>query len=215
MWWASTQKPSLWFVKAIQQAKEQKDLTGKPLVSMIDVSYYPYYSNQYDVYVTVKLKVSSVGKKETYNFNRETIGVSSPIDLEFPNVQFSGTIIELSKIPFKDTFENRVIYLSKRIPLPWEYEQIVIGDKQLSEKVSVFKVLDKSYGDIVDTTILQQGTLLNSSANMFTVKAQIRVKKVDGQYIFGEEYPIAPGKVLLGVATDNFTFSDYYIVKVE
>lgn len=56
MWWVSTQKPSAWFVKAIQEAKEQKDLTGKPLATVLAVSYYPYtlsqaMSGQYDVYL--------------------------------------------------------------------------------------------------------------------------------------------------------------------
>lgn len=220
MWWASTQKPSLWFVKAIQQAKEQKDLTGKPVATVTDVAYYPYtlsssLSGQYDVYVTVQLKVSSVGNKGTYNFNRETIGVSSPIDLEFPNVQFSGTIIALSEKPFKETYVDKIMYLTKRIPFPWEYEQIVVGDNQMSGKQTMFTILDKFYGEASDTTLLQQGTLVNTSMTMFTVKARIRVKKVDDQYIFGEEYGIAPGKLLQGVATRDFTFTDYYITKVE
>jgi len=216
MWWASTQKPSLWFVKAIQDAKEQKDLTGKPLVTMLDVSYYPYYSSgQYDVYITAKLKVSSVGKKGTYNFNRETIGVSSPIDLEFPNVQFSGTIIALSEKPFKDIYEEKIIYLTKRVPFPWEYEQIIPGDMQKIGNTPVFTILDKYYGDAVDSTVLQQGSLVSTSTNSYTVQARIRVKKINNQYMFGEEYPIAPGKLLQSATTNNFTFTDYYITKVE
>jgi len=33
--------------------------------------------------------------------------------------------------------------------------------------------------------------------------------------MFGEEYPIAPGKLLQSATTNNFTFTDYYITKVE
>lgn len=216
MWWATTQKPSLWFVKAIQGAREQKDLTGKIVVKVLDVSYYPYYaSGQYDIYVTTQLKVSAVGKKGTYNFNRETIGVSSPIDLEFPTVQFSGTITALSEKPFNDTYEYKTIYLTKRVPFPWEYDQIIVGDAQMIGKDAIFKIVDKYVDTITETTTLQQGSLISTLSNSYTVKARIRVKKEDNQYIFGEEYPIAPGKVIQGVATDNFTFSDYYILKVE
>lgn len=220
MWWASTQKPSLWFVKAIQEAKEQKDLTGKPVVTLLGVTYYPYtlsqaLAGQYDVYVTVKLKVSAVGKKGTYNFNRETIGVSAPIDLEFPNVQFSGTIIALSEQPFIEKYEYKMVYLTKRIPYPWEFEQIKIGDVQQIGKREVFRILDVYSGGISESTLLQQGTLISAQTNSYTVKSQILVKHEDGQYIFGEEYPIAPGKLLQGVATNNFTFTDYYITKIE
>jgi len=216
MWWATTQRPSLWYVKAIQQAGEQKDLSGKPLVKLLDVSYYPYFgSGQYDVYVTVQLKVSKVGNKGTYNFNRETIGVSSPIDLEFPNVQFSGTIIKLSEVPFKESYVKKIIVLVKRVPFPWEYEQIEIGDSQKSGEKEVFIILDKSVGETADTTLLQQGSLISTSTNLFAVKAQILVKKEEENYVFGEEYVIAPGRVLQGVATSKFTFSDYYITKVE
>ena len=218
LWWASTQKPSLWFVKAIQQAKEQKDLTGKPIASVLDVSYYPYtassyLSGQYDAYVTLKLKVSKVGG--SYSFNRNTIGVGSSIDLEFPNVQFSGTIIALSTTPFHDQYTEKTVYLTNRLPLPWEYDQIHIGDSQTNGNQTVFTILDKSYGEVTDTTYIQQGTLVSTPTSLYTVKAQIRVKKVNGQDVFGEEYVVAPGKLLQGVATDNFTFTDYYITKVE
>jgi hypothetical protein len=202
-------------VKAIQEAKEQKDLTGKPVAKILNVTYYPYYGGgQYDVYITAKLKVSQVGKS-TYSFNRETVGVSAPIDLEFPNVQFSGTIIAVSEKPFTDEYIEKIIYLTKRIPLPWEYEQIEVGDSQMNGNQKVFEILDKTSGDESNTTVLQQGTLVNSNINLFSIKAKILVKKVDNQYIFGEEVIIAPGKVLMAVGTDKFTFSDYYIMKIE
>ena len=115
LWWATTQRPSLWFVRAIEQANEQKELTGKTLAKILNVTYYPYYgSGQYETYITAQLKVSKVGGTGTYNFNRETIGVSSSIDLEFSNVQFSGTIIDLSETPIKDSYVEKTIYLTKK-----------------------------------------------------------------------------------------------------
>ncbi|MCX6731058.1 MAG: hypothetical protein NTZ55_04365, partial [Candidatus Roizmanbacteria bacterium] len=98
LWWASTQRPGTWFIHAIKNTKAQLDLTGKPIAEVLDVYYYPYWGgNQYDVYVTLRLKVTKVGATGVYNYNRETIGVSAPIDLEFSNTQFSGTIITLTE----------------------------------------------------------------------------------------------------------------------
>lgn len=223
-WWANTQKPNLWFVRAISQAKEQKDITGTQMITIINVDYYPYIfsqilsnqlPNQYDIYVTMKLKVSSTGAKKTYNFNRETIGVSSPINLEFPNVQFSGTVIALDDKPFKEIYEEKIVYLTKRIPLPWEYEQITVGDSQMRDGTEIFKVLDKSYEDESVITLVQNGILTNSLMNSFSVKARIRVKKEGNEYVFGEEYVVAPGRILQGVEIKDFTFIDYYITKIE
>lgn len=220
LWWANTQKPNIWLVKGIQQAKESKDLTGKPVVEVLDVVYYPYAvypaTGQYDVYVTVKLKVTPLGNKDTYNFNREIIGIGSPIYLEFPNVQFAGTVTMLSKTPFAERYIQKTVYLTKRSPLPWEYDQIRVGDVQTNGKETVFEVLDKSYnGEVTGTSTLSQGWLLNTNINLFTVKARILVKEVDGQYIFGEEQVVAPSKYLMGAGTKQFTFNDYYITMVE
>lgn len=216
MWWASTQKPSLWYVKAIQSAGEQKDLTGKTVAKIMNVVYYPYWaSGQYDVYVSVKLKVSKVGNKGTYNFNRETIGVSAPIDLEFPTVQFSGTVIALSEKPFQDIYVEKTVYLTKRIPLPWEYEQIEVGDSQTNGKQTVFTIIGKSLGSEADTTVLDQGTLMNSNISLFVVKAKILVRKVENQFLFGEESVIIPGKAPSSIGTDKFAFTDYSVLKLE
>lgn len=220
MWWANTQKPSVWFVKGIEQAEESKDLAGRTIAKVLDVVYYPYviYSvtGQYDVYVTAKLKVTTLGKKGMYNFNRDIIGIGSPIYLEFPNVQFAGTVIALSDKPLNEKYVKKTVYLTKRAPLPWEYDQIEIGDTQTNGKEMVFEVLDKSYnGEFTGTSTLSQGWLVNTNINLFTIKASILVREVNGQYIFAEEQVVAPSKYLVGASTKKFTFSDYYITMVE
>ncbi|MFH1188854.1 MAG: hypothetical protein V1652_03360 [bacterium] len=218
MWWASTQRPSLWFVKAIQQANEQKDLAGKPVAKILNVTYYPYWgSNQYDVYTTVQLQVSKVGNKGTYNFNRETIGVSSPIDLEFPTVQFSGTITALAEKPFKDAYEYKIVYLYKKYVNPWEYNQIQIGDSLSDGNEKVFEVLDKTRGETNEVLLSDLGKLINWDTEPYryvTIKAKVRVKKVDGQYVFGEEYIVSPGRGI-PVVVSNLTFNDYSVIQVD
>lgn len=217
-WWASTQRPSLWFVRAIQQASEQKDLTGKPVAKILDVSYYPYYATgQYDIFVTLKLKVSKVGNMGTYNFNRETIGVSSPIDLEFPSVQFSGTIITLSQKPIQETYETKIIYLYKKAVNPWEYDQIQTGDFLFNGKEKIFEVLGKEKGSAIGELLSQFGESLNWDTQPYQyvrIKAKIRIKKEDGQPIFGEEYVVSPGRIL-PVVLGNLTLTDYIVTKVD
>jgi len=218
MWWASTQKPSLWYVKAIQQSREQKDLTGKPLVKIVNVFAIPLWgSNQYDIYVTAQLRVSKVGSRGTYNFNRDTIGVSTPIDLEFPNVQFSGTIIALSEKPFKDTFEYKIVTLYRKFINPWEYELIQVGDSLMDGKDKIFEVLSKERGETNDVVLSDFGRLLNQDIEPYRyaiVKVRVRVKKVDDKYVFGEEWVVAPARSI-PVVINNFSFNDFTITKVE
>jgi len=218
MWWATTQRPSLWFVKGIQQAKEQKDLTGKPVAKILDVSYYPYYgSGQYDIYLTLQLKVSKVGSTGTYNFNRATIGVGSAIDLEFPNTQFSGTVLALSEHPFKEAYVSKIIYLYKKAVNPWEYDQIQVGDYLFNGKEKIFEILDKEKGPAISDLLGQLGGQLTWDTQPYQyvkIKARIRVKKEDRQYVFGEEYVLSPGRTF-PVSLTNLTLNDYIVTKVE
>ena len=218
LWWATTQRPSLWFVRAIEQANEQKELTGKTLAKILNVTYYPYYgSGQYETYITAQLKVSKVGGTGTYNFNRETIGVSSSIDLEFSNVQFSGTIIDLSETPIKDSYVEKTIYLTKKYSYPWEYDQIQLGDSLSNGKKKIFEVVDKAKGDTNEMFFNDLGKLVSTESETYRyiiIKAKVQVKNIDGQYIFGEEYVLSSGR-RIPVVTNNLTLNDYTISKIE
>ena len=218
LWWATTQRPSLWFVRAIEQANEQKELTGKTLAKILNVTYYPYYgSGQYETYITAQLKVSKVGGTGTYNFNRETIGVSSSIDLEFSNVQFSGTIIDLSETPIKDSYVEKTIYLTKKYSYPWEYDQIQLGDSLSNGKKKIFEVVDKAKGDTNEMFFNDLGKLVSTESETYRyiiIKAKVQVKNIDGQYIFGEEYVLSSGRSI-PVVTNNLTLNDYTISKIE
>jgi len=229
MWWASTQKLNLWYVKAIMKAKDQKDLTGKPIATMLDVIYYPFYVNgvngqysgqyngQYDVYVTLKLKVTRVGNMGSYNFNREALGVSSPIDLEFPTVQYSGTILEISEKPFKDVYEDKIIYFYKKNVRPWEYEQIQIGDTFKNGKEKVFEILSKEKGESNDVLLSDFEKLVNWDTELYNyvkIRARMRVKKTENNFLYGEETVITSGRTV-GIATENYMFDNFVIMKVE
>jgi hypothetical protein len=218
LWWASTQKPSYWMVKGFKKGEQSLDLTGKPTVTIEEVRYYPYSNtNQYDIYLTLKLMVSSLGKSGKYNFNRSTIGIGAPIDLEFPDIQVSGTIINLSPSPFKDQYIEKTIYLANRYAYSWDYDNVKIGDSYFDGVDKVFEIIDKSEGGMSQILTSDRGRYdpTTQDVRKYTViKARVKVKKVDGQYIFGEEQVIANGKTF-NMATPNFSFVDYMISKVE
>jgi len=219
LWWASTQRPSMWYVDAIRQAKTEKDLTGKPIVEVQDVTFYPLaYSGQFDIYITAKLKVSKLGGGGKYNFKRSTIGVGSPIDFEFSSVQYSGTIIDLSTQPINPQYVEKTIYLTKKFAYPWEYDAIQVGDFLNNGKEKVFEIVDKSFSDNNDVVTTEFGKLYNlgvtEQRKYIVVKAKIKVAVTDGQFVFEEEQVIAPGRYI-NTSTPHFAFTDFVISKVE
>lgn len=217
-WWATTQKPNLWFVRAIQKAKEEKNIQGDSLVKILRVAYYPWYgSSQFDVFVTVRLQVTQTANRETYNFKRETIGVSSPIDFEFSNVQFSGTIIALSEKPFIPNFTEKTIILTKKYAYPWEFDEIKVGDYFDDGNGKVLEILEKAKGETNEAIQNEQGGLISLETETYRyifLKAKVRLREENSIFLYGEEIVVSPGRIF-GFVTNGFTFNDYVISKVE
>lgn len=217
LWWASTQKPPPWFVEGLKKEMEEKDLTGKPIAKILSIRYYPWWtSGQYDVYLTMKLKVTKMGSGK-YNFKRSAIGVGSPVDFEFPTAQFSGAIIALSKKPFKEKYVEKIVILTKKSAYPWEYEAITVGDKYFDGQEEVFKILNKQSTDTTNISNDVFGNYLPSNLETkkyIIVKAKIKLKEKNGQLIFGEEQPIILGKTI-NLSTEHFVFQDYVVSKIE
>jgi hypothetical protein len=217
LWWASTQKPSIWFVKNFKKGDQELDLTGRPIAEILSVRYYPtYISNQYDVYLLMKLKVSKMGSGK-YNFKRSAIGVGAPVDFEFPKVQFSGTIIELSEKPIKEKYQEKTIYVLKSFAYPWEYEAIKIGDQYFDGQENVAEVLEKQTTDEANVLVPYKSIIPQSffqTRQQIIIKLKLKGQIKDNQFVFAEEQIIAPGKTI-NLATQNFQFQDFVITKLE
>lgn len=217
LWWASTQKPSLWFIKNIKKGDVQTDLIGKPLAEILSLQYYPTYNlNQYDVYLILKLKVTGNRKTGKYNFNRSTIGVGAPIDFEFPSSQFSGTITELSNNPIKDKYVEKIVYILKTLALAWEYDGIKIGDKFFDGTENIVEILDKSTTEYPSTITPDKYFFDTFSQNRsdIVVKLKLKGKIIDDRFIFGEDQIVNLGQPLI-VSTNNFFFSYFNVLKIE
>ena len=85
--------------------------------------------------------MSKLGKTGKYNFKRSTIGVGAPIDFEFPNVQFSGTIMTISEKPLIEKYVEKTIYMTKKYAYLWEYDAIHIGISTLTESRQFLRFL--------------------------------------------------------------------------
>lgn len=223
LWWAQTAKPNIWLISNIKKGLVQRDLLGNPIATILQVKNYPVSSNnQYDAFIDLKLKVNANNNTKEYSFNRTSIGVGSPIDLEFPSLQISGTITDISTTPVTEEYIEKIIYLTKNYAYPWEYDAIKIGDIYSDGQNIVFKILDKSesMNDQVVSVVEAfdfAPSLINSqheSRVNITVKAEVKVVKERDKLVFGEEKLLEVGKPFY-ISIPSYSFLDYTISKVE
>lgn len=217
LWWATTAKSAIWTVNALNKNDISRDLLGNPQAEILDRKYYRWYLNdQFDVYLQLKLKVSYNKKTGEYTYNRNNLSINSPIEIQFPKTYISGTVFALSDKPFNDDYQEKIITLTKRNAYPFEFDSINIGDTYFDGKDTIFEVLDKSESDTYYLSSETGGDISTSTEprKRIVVKAKIKVKDVGGQWVFGEDQIVIPGKTLT-ISTKNFQFDSYYINKVE
>lgn len=219
LWWAQTAKPSFWYIKSFEKVLKNKekelDISGKPQSEIIDFRVYPSRANnQYDVYLIMKLKVDKMKGQNKYLFKRSSLGIGSAVDFEFPSIQFSATIVDISQKPFKENYQEKIVYLNKPYSFDFEYDAIKVGDKYFDGKENIIEILDKQIAD--NEKSYQALNNLNniSLGKNITIIAKIKLKKDGQNYIFGEEQIVKPGAPLF-FETENFRFENYLISKVE
>lgn len=219
-WWVTAARPPIWFANAINKGDVSYGVLGNPTAEVINKSVYRYFgSDQYDVYLTLILKVGFNKKTQQYTFDRSVLSVGSPVDIQFPKEDVTGTVIALSNKPFNDDLAEKTITLVKKYAYPFEFDSIVIGDSYNDGERKVFEVLDKSSqigGQLLaySNTYANSGSPVVEPANYVTVKAKIKMKKVNGQWLFGEDQIVSPGRSL-GITTPNFVFDNYIVSKIE
>ncbi len=221
-WWTSTQSPNVWFINSLKAGDVEYGLLGKPIVEVLELRHYPTmsfpkYQTQYDIFLTLKLAVNVNTKTQKYVFKRSTIGVGSPIELEFPSAQISGSVIEISKALPKNRLVEKDIIITKKQGFPWEVEAIKIGDEQFDGEEVVFKVTAKQALATSRIDINPYGNVnlgLRDPRRYITVRGKIKVREKGDLLIFGEEQVVAPGAEL-SLATKNFVFDQFLVQEIK
>ncbi len=228
LWWASTQNPSLWFINAIKKGEVDTNLLGEPIGEILEVRYYPVPSSplvpakdQYDIYLTLKLSASYNERTNKYTFKRSSVTIGSPIELEFPSAQITGTIIDIGPEPFNHEYVEKEILLTHEEgyfkDLPFAYENIKVGDKYFDGTGEVFEVIDKRLKRKILVAADLSGRLIEqevTSVQNIIVTAKVKVRKDGDRLIYGEEQILSPG-ARINFSTPNYNYQDFIVLSVE
>jgi len=213
LWWASTAKPSVWLAQSFKQGMTETDLTGKPIVEIMSVRSYPWWnSEQYDIYLTLKIKASQNERTKVFTFKRAPIAVGSPIDLEFPEVQVSGTVIALSEKPFIENKTAKTVTLEKKYANRWEVDAIEVGDTYYDGVETVAEILEKQIIPSSEVYVRVGNVTPFSTEDTYTVvvTTRLHVENHNKELIYREEQPVQLGRTL------NFqTSQDYIVTSIE
>ncbi len=216
LWWASTAKPQYWMVNSLKKGDVETSLTGKPKGEILSVRSYPWRdTEQFNIYLTLKLQGEKNKRTGKYTYNRTVMAVGAPIDFDFSNTQVSGTIMEVSEKPFDENLTEKIVVLNKSLAEPWEYDTIQIGDKYSDGEEVVFEVIDKSVkmaSEVYTRTNVEQILTTEKPVNI-DVTAKMKFNSINGRLFF-QEFPVQYGR-RLDIRTDNYLYTEYYIKAIH
>lgn len=221
-WWASTAKAPAWYIQALRKGDIEEGFAGKIQAKIENITYYnAYSSNQYDIYLLVKLSVSR-NKTTGYSFKRSPLLVGTPIEFNFPRANITGTVIDIQKEKIKEKYVDKIVYLVNQSgynrSFPYSYDTIKIGDTYYDGHQVVFQVLDKSLEQNIWAIPAYIGTDVDGNDIMsiqnIILKARVRVKEKNGKLFFGEESVLSINSPLT-IATPNYYYSDFLVRKIE
>lgn len=216
LWWASSQRPSVWYLQSIKKGDKEFSLTGRPIAEVIDVRSFPWWSSdQFDVYLTLKLEAEKNERLHSYTYKREPLTIASPIDFDFPSTAINSTVIAISEQPFSEQYVERTVTLSKSAAYLWEYDAILTGD--------IFSDGQETRAEIVSKSSAPSSSLSRDQNNYsgimeqrrnITVKMKMKLKEQKGEYFLGEDQDIKVGKAI-NIATQKFYFDQYIVENIE
>lgn len=217
LWWASTAKPSVWLAHSFKKGMIETDIGGKPIVEITTVRSYPWWnSDQYDIYLTLKIQASRNERTNVFTFKRAPIAVGSPIDLEFPEVQVSGTVMELSQEPIKENRIDKIVTLEKKYADQWEVSAIEVGDTYHDGVATVAEILDTQVQPAAEVYVRVGSGYPFSTEDMYkvVVKARLEVQKIDDELIYREDQPVQLGRTL-NLQTSQLVYQDYIVTSID
>lgn len=226
-WWATTAGPNIWYSSSIKKGDIANDSLKRAIATVIEVRRYPvstinsFGGMQYDTYAILKLKSKYNKNTGLYSFNRNNISIGSPIEIQFPQADITGTVIEISKLPIKDKYVDKIIYLVNQSgydkAFPYRYDNLQIGDKYFDGEDIVLEILDKklekniwSVANNLNGQIYERD--IETTQNIVAI-VKVKVRKTSDGYFYGIENKLLPN-LYIPFATNNYFFEGFLARKI-
>lgn len=215
-WWATTAKPQYWLVNAIKKGDKEISSGSSPKGEIISVRYYPWYdTDQFNIYVILKLKAQKNNKTGQYTYNRTQLSSGAPIDFELSNAEVSATIMEVSDRPINNKLVEKEVVLNKSFAEPWEYDAIQIGDKFYDGEDTVFEVIGKSEKPANTAYTRTSEVPIITSEKPVNIDITVRMKFLqDHGQLYYQEFPLQVGRKL-DVRTPDTIYTQYFVKSVK
>lgn len=216
LWWANTSKPTSWMVNAVKKGDVEKNLGGRPIIEVLEVRSYPWWdTEQFDIYLVLKLEADYNERREQYMFKRSNISVGAPIDMVLNNVTLTGTVMETSPEPFKDIYAEKEIILSatkldKRIS-----DTIEVGDSFSDGVETVFEIVEveKKPSYLLNSSVGNNYPIEAVEYEDVTLRARIKVRNQNGIYMYRQEIPLSIGKSI-NIVADTTVLTNFTITEI-
>ena len=220
LWWANTLNAPVWMIQNLKKGDVEKSLTGGTVAEIVEVHYYPaqnpqsIHTQEYNIFLTVRLIADYNSRRKAYSFKRSTIGIGSPIEFEFENVQIAGTILSLSTQPPKNQYVNKTVTFYKPFVDVREYDSIQIGDKYFDGEDEIIKIIDKSATTTQAGYI--EGRRIGYGEGLMDVEvtAQMKLKQIGDNLMYNDEYVMQTGREI-NFATPGYYFDQYRILHIK
>lgn len=152
-----------WLTDKIKSGDIERSYTGEETARVLRTEIYERGGMDFDVYITVKLKVEYNTRMQSYSYRGQPILAGSPIKLKLNRALVIGQIID-DQVP-PDGYESKQVTITGRIrnAEPWFIEKLIPENTISNGNQTVAKILsvqtDNPVSQILTTT--QTGTRTN------------------------------------------------------
>ncbi len=220
LWWANILNAPTWMTQNLKKGDVEKSLTGGTVAEIMDARYYPAQNSQsiktqeYSIFLTVKLTADYNSRKNVYSFKRSAIGVGSPIEFEFNNAQIAATIIALSNNPPENKYVSKTITLYKPFVDSRDYDGIKIGDTYFDGQEEIIEILDKSAVPSSGGYIEGRNIGFGDNRSNVEIVVNMKLKQNRNNLMYNDEYAVQIGREI-NFETASYYFDDYRILHIE
>lgn len=185
-WWWGVPPPYYWNLSALHKGAKELDVTGTPLVEILDINKQGWDNRKY-VLIKARIKVKKNTRTNTYLFRQTQVQIGKTITIAPDNIAIIANVVGIEGVGQIGEKENVIITAKILEQRPWRVDEIEVGDKMVNDKGEVVaEIIDKQIEpSLMVTTTWQGETLLK--ADPYYKDVTLKLKAVllkDGDQVY-------------------------------